>query len=208
MKKATLLTGALLLPALAGAQAVTQAEQDSLINEDYSLIGVVDAPVFDADGEDGDNSTSQDIDTTVLTSHDVYLNKVGYQLSSMRFRVRGYESIYEQTHINGVPMNDQLRGVFNFSSIGAINDFTRNGDQTVNSAPGAFAFGSLGGSENILMRAGDNAAGGKATLTYTNRNYWMRTMLSYNTGLSRRGWAFSALVGGRYSDEGNIDGTF
>ncbi|MCI6252748.1 MAG: TonB-dependent receptor [Bacteroidales bacterium] len=208
MKKATLLTGALLLPALAGAQAVTQAEQDSLINEDYSLIGVVDASVFDADGEDGDNSTSQDINTTVLTSHDVYLNKMGYQLSSMRFRVRGYESIYEQTHINGVPMNDQLRGVFNFSSIGAINDFTRNGDQTVNSAPGAFAFGSLGGSENILMRAGDNAAGGKATLTYTNRNYWMRTMLSYNTGLSRRGWAFSALVGGRYSDEGNIDGTF
>ena len=82
MKKATLLTGALLLPALAGAQAVTQAEQDSLINEDYSLIGVVDASVFDADGEDGDNSTSQDINTTVLTSHDVYLNKVGYQLSS------------------------------------------------------------------------------------------------------------------------------
>lgn len=126
----------------------------------------------------------------------------------MRFRTRGYENIYSQTYINGVPFNDQLRGVFNFSSIGAINDFTRNGDAINYSQPGQFAFGSIGGGENIRMRAGDYGHGGKATLTYTNRNYWMRAMMSYHTGLSDKGWAFSALVGGRYSNEGVIDGTF
>lgn len=138
----------------------------------------------------------------------MYLNKIGYQLSNMRFRTRGYENIYSQTYINGVPFNDQLRGVFNFSSIGAINDFTRNGDAINYSQPGQFAFGSIGGGENIRMRAGDYGHGGKATLTYTNRNYWMRAMMSYHTGLSDKGWAFSALVGGRYSNEGVIDGTF
>lgn len=102
----------------------------------------------------------------------------------MRFRTRGYENIYSQTYINGVPFNDQLRGVFNFSSIGAINDFTRNGDAINYSQPGQFAFGSIGGGENIRMRAGDYGHGGKATLTYTNRNYWMRAMMSYHTGLS------------------------
>lgn len=208
MKKTTILLGALLFPCLAWAQSPGQARTDSIIDDDLSLIGVVDAAVFDADGEDGDNTSSQDINTTVLTSHDIYLNKVGYQLSNMRFRVRGYDNTYEQTLINGVPFNDQLRGVFNYSSIGAINDLTRNGDETINSRPSAFTFGSIGGAENILMRAGDNARGGKATLTYTNRNYWMRAMLSYHTGLSKRGWAFSALVGGRYSNEGVIDGTF
>ncbi len=208
MKKTTFLIGTLLFPCVAFAQASQQEKADSIINEDLSLIGVIDASVFDADGEDGDNTSSQDINTTVLTSHDVYLNKVGYQLSNMRFRIRGYENNYEQTHINGVPFNDQLRGVFNYSSIGAINDFTRNGDETTYSAPSSFTFGSIGGAENIQMRAGDYAKGGKATLTYTNRNYWMRAMLSYHTGLSKNGWAFSALVGGRYSNEGIIDGTF
>ena len=208
MKKTNILIGALLFPCIVWAQAPSQEEKDSIINEDLSLIGVVDASAFDADGDDGENSTSQDINTTVLTSHDVYLNKVGYQLSNMRFKVRGYDNIYEQTLINGVPFNDQLRGVFNYSSIGAINDFTRNGDETVNSLPSAFTFGSIGGAENIMMRAGDNARGGKLTLTYTNRNYWMRAMASYHTGLMKNGWAFSALVGGRYSNEGVIDGTF
>lgn len=208
MNKKIILLGALLFPCMTFAQNIQQEQRDSIIEEDLSLVGVMDASVFDNDGEEGDNSTSQDINTTVLTSHDVYLNKIGYQLSNMRFRTRGYENIYSQTYINGVPFNDQLRGVFNFSSIGAINDFTRNGDAINYSQPGQFAFGSIGGGENIRMRAGDYGHGGKATLTYTNRNYWMRAMMSYHTGLSDKGWAFSALVGGRYSNEGVIDGTF
>lgn len=202
IKKALIPVGALLFPCMMLAQT------DTIADDALSLIGVIDASQFDADGEDGGNSSSNDINTQVLTSHDVYQNKMGYQLSNMRFRTRGYDSQYEQTFINGVPFNDQLRGVFNYSSIGAINDFTRNGDGLINSAPGAFTFGSIGGAENIRMQAGDFARGGKATVTYTNRNYWMRAMLSYHTGLSKRGWAFSALVGGRYSNEGVIDGTF
>ncbi len=211
MKKTTILVGALLFPCILWAQSSSPQQKentDSLADEELSLIGVMDASVFDTDGEDGDNTSSQDISTAVLTSHDIYLNKAGYNLSPMRFRVRGYDNTYEQTLINGVPFNDQLRGVFNYSSIGAINDLTRNGDETINSLPSGFTFGSLGGAENILMRAGDYARGGKATLTYTNRIYWMRAMMSYHTGLSKRGWAFSALVGGRYSNEGNVDGTF
>ncbi len=207
MKKKTLMVGCLLAPAVALAQA-PQAPTDSLVSEDLSLIGVVDATLFDGDGEDGDNTSSQDINTSVVTAHDVYLNKVGYQLSNVRFRVRGYENRYQQTLINGVPFNDQLRGVFNYSSIGAINDFTRNGDDANYSMPSSFTFNGIGGAENIRMAAGDYAKGGKATLTYTNRNYWLRSMVSYHTGLSKRGWAFSALIGGRYSNEGNVDGTF
>ena len=100
--------------------------------EDLSLVGVVDASVFDADGEDGSNDASQDINTTVLTAHDIYLNTAAYQLSPMRFRNRGYSNIYEETYINGMPFNDQLRGVFNYASIGAMNILTRHGDQTNN----------------------------------------------------------------------------
>lgn len=204
-----ILIGAFLFPVVSWAQTnddVLRQKADSVVQADLSMVGVMD---LEALGDDeSDDQGGQDVNTTVLVSHDVFLNRVSYQLSPARFRVRGYDNIYEQKYINGVAFNDQFRGVFNYSSIGAINDLTRNGDETVNNDPGTYTFGSLGGSENILMRAGDFARGGKATLSYTNRNYYLRGMVSYSTGLSDRGWAFTALVGGRYSNEGNIEGTF
>lgn len=172
--------------------------------EDLSLVGVVDEAMVDDDVE----GASQEISSKVILSNDVFLNKAAYQLSPMRFRARGYESPYEKKYINGVNFNDQLRGVFNYSSIGALNDMTRNGDVVNYSAPSAFTYGSIGGAENVNMRASGYTPGTKATLTYTNRNYYLRGMVTYSTGLMDNGWAFSASVGGRYSHEGAIDGTF
>ena len=156
-----IIAGAILSPIMAFAQT-PQAVTDSIIEQDFSLIGIVDANDLN-DVIDDEGNPSQDVNTTVLTSHDVYLSKIGYQLSAIRFKVRGYDNTNEERFINGVSFNDQLRGVFNFSSIGAINDLTRNGDKTNYSMPATFAFGGVGGAENILMRAGDFAKGGKAT---------------------------------------------
>ena len=193
--------GMVLFPPAILAQSVTP---DSSFVQDLSLVGVVDASTLDDIGEDGVDGASQNITTTVLTSHDVYLNKAAYQLSSMRFLVRGYKNLYQDTYINGLPFNDQLRGVFNFSAIGALNILTRNGDQINYTQPGSFGFGNIGGANNILMRAGDFRKGSQATLSYTNRTYYLRGMYAYSTGLSPKGWAMTALLGGRYSDEGNI----
>lgn len=172
--------------------------------ENMALVGILDEALLDDDIE----GTSQDISSMVILSNDVYLNSVGYQLSPFRFKIRGYDSHYEQKFINGVSFNDQVRGVFNYSAIGALNDLTRNGDVINYNNPGTFTFGSIGGAENINMRAGSYAKGGKLTASYTNRNYYLRGMASYSTGLMDDGWAVTAALGGRYSDEGNIDGTF
>ncbi|MEQ2518411.1 carboxypeptidase-like regulatory domain-containing protein [Bacteroides zhangwenhongii] len=174
------------------------------ITDNLSLIGVLDEASVDDDVESG----SQEISSKVILSNDVYLNKASYQLSPMRFRVRGYENIYEQRYINGVNFNDQLRGVFNYSSIGALNDMTRNGDVVNYNRPSAFTYGSIGGTENINMRASSISPGTKATLSYANRNYYLRAMVTHSTGLLDNGWAFAASVGGRYSHEGAVDGTF
>lgn len=172
--------------------------------ENMALVGILDESFLDDDVE----GASQDISSMVILSNDVYLSSVGYQLSPFRFKVRGYDSHYEQKFINGVSFNDQIRGVFNYSAIGALNDLTRNGDVINYYAPGTFSFSSIGGAENINMRAGSYAKGGKLTASYTNRNYYLRGMASYSTGLMDDGWAVTFGVGGRYSDEGNIDGTF
>jgi hypothetical protein len=159
--------------------------------------------------EDDDIETaSQGITTLAIISNDIFRNKAGFQLSQFRFRTRGYNNYYNQRYINGVAFNDQNRGVFNYASIGALNDVTRNGDEVDNNNYGLFTFGALGGAENIDMRAGSYAKGVKLTATYTNRVYYSRLMASYSTGLMPNGWAFTASLGARYSNEGNIDGTF
>lgn len=172
--------------------------------EDISMVGFIDAGLLDDDVE----SSSQDVSATVLLSNDVYLNKTAYQLSPARFSPRGYSSTQELKYINGVVFNDQNRGVFNYSSVGALNDMTRNGDVTNFTSPANFTFGALGGAENINMRASGYAPGGKLTMSYTNRNYYLRGMFTYATGVKDNGWAFATSVGGRYSHEGNIEGTF
>lgn len=171
--------------------------------QDISLVGVLDESMLDDDAE-----SSQNISSTVILSNDVFLNKAGYQFSPFRFRARGYDGVYEKKYINGISFNDQWRGLFNYSSIGAMNDMTRNGDRTNYDAPSMFGYGSLGGMENINMRASSYAHGSKAALSLTNRNYYLRGMYTFATGLRKDGWALAASVGGRYSDKGAIPGTF
>ncbi|MDR1809206.1 MAG: TonB-dependent receptor [Prevotella sp.] len=161
---------------------------------------------LDADSES--DVSSQGVSSLILLSHDPYADITSYQFSQVRFRARGYANKYEHTRLSGVEFNDQIRGQFNYSMIGAMNDMTRNGDALNYLQPGAFTFGSIGGSQNINLRAGNYARGKKISLSYTNSNYYARAMASYSTGLQDNGWAFSALVGGRYADEGYVDGTF
>lgn len=172
--------------------------------EDISMIGVIDAGMVDDDVE----TSGQDVSSTVILSNDIFLNRSSYQLSPGRFSPRGYSSTHEVKYINGVEFNDQNRGVFNYASVGALNDMTRNGDVTNFNAPGSFTFGRLGGTENINMRASAYTPGGKLSLSYTNRNYYLRGMFTYSTGMNDKGWAFTSSLGGRYSHEGAIDGTF
>jgi hypothetical protein len=195
------------IPLNIGEQSVTLNDIKVVVTgmtDNASYATVTDELLMDDDVE----SSSQLVSSMLILSNDVYLKNVGFQLSPARFKVRGYDSYYEQKFINGVSFNDQLRGVFNFASIGALNDLTRNGDVINYNNAGTFTFGSIGGAENINMRAGSYAKGGKISASYTNRNYYLRGMASYSTGLRDDGWAFTAAIGGRYSDEGVVDGTF
>lgn len=158
--------------------------------------------------DDDAGGLPQDVSVMVIFSNDIFLRNAGYQFSQFRYRTRGYESRFEERYINGVQCNDQIRGMFNYASIGALNDMTRNGDANNYFAPSTYSFGSIGGTENIHMRAGSYTRGGKLTFSLTNRNYYARGMASYSTGMQDNGWAVTASIGGRYSNEGNIEGVF
>lgn len=150
----------------------------------------------------------QNFSTLATFSNDPFLSEVGYQLSNFWFSPRGIKNKYQQTYLNGVQFNSLIRGNFNYSMINGMNDATRNATTQDYLQASLYSFGDMGGAKNIDMRAGSFARGTKVTLSYTNRNYQQRVMVSHHTGLSRDGWAFSALLGGRYAYEGNVEGTF
>lgn len=150
----------------------------------------------------------QNFSTLATFSNDPFLSEVGFQLSAFRFNPRGYKNKFEQTYLNGIQFNSMIRGNFNYSMIGGMNDATRNATTQDYLQASLFSFGDLAGAQNYDLRAGSFARGTKVSLTYTNRNYQQRMMLSHHTGLNRDGWAFSALLGGRYAYEGSVEGTF
>lgn len=153
-------------------------------------------------------SHAQRINPRLLMANDAFLDEAGYQLSQFRFRVRGYDSRYEARYINGIAMNEQVRGVFNYASIGALNDLTKNTNRVDYLGIANFGFGSIGGAQDINMRPADYAQGWKVTISGTHRTYYLRGMLTFNSGLLDNGWAFTASIGGRYAHEGAIPGTF
>ena len=156
-------------------------------------------------GEDDDYAGT----TAMVSSNDDYfLSEVGYLFSPMRFRIRAYESMYNNVYANGVLINDAERGQFSYGMIGGLNDATRNKEGATFLEHNRFGVGSVGGASNINMRASQYAAGNKMSLVGCNRNYLARIMYTGSTGLMQNGWAFTASASYRWANEGVIEGTF
>lgn len=155
-----------------------------------------------------DDDAIQSTSAFVSSNNDVYLSNVGYLFSPMRFRVRGYDSQYNDMYINGVRFNNSETGRFSYGLIGGLNDATRNKEGISPFEINNFTFGSIGGSNNINVRASQYGAGSKLSLSGCNRNYLLRGMYTYSTGLMKNGWAFTGSMGYRWANEGVIEGTF
>ncbi|WP_010419219.1 carboxypeptidase-like regulatory domain-containing protein [Anaerophaga thermohalophila] len=159
------------------------------------------------DTDDESDFGEQHIVSLMGASDDLYLSGTAFKFGAMRFRVRGFDSKYTKTYINGVNFNDQIRGMFNYSMIGGLNDATRNKDITIGSDASRYGFGDIGGTSNIITNAASYGQGGKITTSLTNRSYTLRGMATYSTGLMENNLAITGSVGYRWADEGYIEGT-
>ena len=158
--------------------------------------------------EDEDDNT-QGIAALTGAQDNIYYNTASYNFGPMYFRYRGYDSQYQAVYINGVQMNDLIRGRFNFSSLlGMTSRAFRNKTTGVGLDANNFGFGDLGGSINYNTTTDLYATGFNGSIALTNSNYLMRAMVTYSTGLNKKGWAFTVSAIGRYAKEGVIEGTF
>lgn len=164
--------------------------------------------LFDQNLLEDEEGSAQSIAALTGASDDVYYNSASYDFQPMRFRIRGYDSKYSETYINGVNFNDMARGRFNYSTLGGMNRAFRDRTAALGLGAAAFGFGNIGGATDINTRASHYAPGFNGSLAYTNSNYMLRAMAMYSTGLNKNGWAFTVSAIGRYANEGVIDGTF
>lgn len=206
-KKLTFVTLFLGIASLGYAQ--NKETNDTGTTDDVSLRQDNAAFVF-TESQLGENDDVTQNVIMVNSSNNVYTSNVGYLFSPARYKYRAYNSRYNDIYFNGVQVNNAENGQFNYSTIGGMNDATRNIDASGVFESNAFSMANIGGSSNYNFRASSLPSGHKVTLSGANRNYTMRAMYTFGSGVTKRGWAVAGTVGYRWASlqTAAVEGTF
>lgn len=195
-------------PVKVDVEVVPTVDGREVVNEESAVSREENTLLFDeAMLEDEGATSSQSVAYLSGSSDDPFLSASSYVFSPMRFSLRGYDQRDHVTYVNGIDFTDTERGRFNYSSIGGLNNATRNKDNVHGLEMTGFGYGSLTGATNINTLAADYAAGSQVGLSYTNRAYNLRAQATYATGLMNNGWAFTGSLVYRWADKGRAEGT-
>ncbi len=157
-------------------------------------------------GEDDDMSQNVII---INSNNNIYASQVSYLFSPMRFRYRAFNQKYNEVYINGVEMNDLESGQFRYSLVGGLNRQTNSSrENTLPFENNHFGMSAMGGSTNYNFRPSNFSTGHYVALSGANRNYTLRGMYSFNSGVLQNGWAFSGSLTYRWAERGYVEGTF
>ncbi|MCM1066145.1 MAG: TonB-dependent receptor [Muribaculaceae bacterium] len=178
-------------------------------NVGETFFGDTDDLIFDETALEDDEGTAQSVAALTGAGDNIYYNTASYNFGPMYFRYRGMDNQYQSVYINGLKMNDLVRGSFSFSTLlGMTSRAFRNKTTTIGMDAANYGFGDVGGSVNYNTTTDLYAPGFNGSLSFTNSNYMLRAMATYSTGLNKQGWAFTASAIGRYAKEGVMKGTF
>lgn len=199
----------LMIAMLASSFAYAQTEKKDSVDVETEMQDDGQAFTFNESQLGEDDDMTKDV-IQVGSASNVYTSQYGYAWSAVRFRFRALDNRYNDVYLNGVMVNNAENGRFVFSNIGGMNDATRQKDQSSPFESNSFGVAGIGGATNYDFRAGNQASGHKMTLTGTNRNYSLRGMYTYGTGMTESGWAFFGTVGYRWTNMelANVNGTF
>lgn len=184
----------------------------------YAQTASTDSTFVDSDDEFTitESQLGEDEDMTsdiiqVGSANNIYASQIGYTWGgSMRFKFRALDNRYSDVYMNGVQVNNAETGLFNFSTVGGMNDATRNKDVAAPFEDNSFGISSIGSSSNYDFRAGHQATGHKVTLSARNAGYTARAMYTFGTGMRDNGWAFFGTIGYRWANMNStlVDGVF
>ena len=218
MKKTTFLFCLLSVGIISIAQKQMKPKENSKKTIDTTIIKVLDelkdnansgiASISIDDNDLGEGNNSQSVSSILTAGRDPFSSAAAFNFFALRFRVRGYESDLFGTYINGISMDNLDNGFTPFGLWGGLNDVTRNRDVSNGLRPNTFAFGDIGNTTLLDLRASKQRKQTEIGYAFSNRNYTHKLDITHSTGINKKGWAFSFSGSRRYADEAYFPGTF
>ena len=176
-------------------------EEDHKGEQQMSLVAITESDLTD------DNSGSESTTSLLQSSRDVFQQAAAFNWGQARYRMRGLDSEYATTMINGILMNKISDGRPQWSNWGGLNDATRNQEFTVGVLPSDYTFGGVLGTQEINTRASIYRPGSRISFSGTNTNYSGRVMGTHVARMNQKGWAYVVSAGKRWAKEGYFEGT-
>lgn len=136
---------------------------------------------------------NQEFPEILSTTPSIYATKGGGGFGDGRMNVRGFDTSNTAVMINGVPVNDMEGGTVYWSNWAGLSDVTSAMQIQRGLGASKLAIASVGGTVNIITRSADKKKEGNVTLGVANDGY-LKTLFSYNTGKSAKGWSTSFLM--------------
>ncbi len=177
---------------------VTEEDKESVLDN---------IPIVSLDENDDQDGSAQNISGQLNLGRNPFVNAASFNFNVVRFRIRGYDADQFSTNMNGVSMENLDNGFTPYGLWGGLNDVLRNRINMNGLQSNKFAFGSIGGANNLDTRASKQWKQTKIGYAASNRNYVHRFSFTHSTGLNAKGWAFSFSGSRRWADEGFTDGT-
>jgi hypothetical protein len=185
-----------------------QNKIDSLFIGDIKEQVADNIPIISLDDNDLADASSQNISSVLTAGRDPFFNAASYNFTAARFKIRGYDGDLFSSYMNGIPMENLDNGFTPFGLWGGLNNVMRNKDVAVGLRYNTFAFGDLGSTTNIDSRASKQRKQTEFGYAFSNRNYNHKFDITYNSGINKKGWAFTVSASRRYADEGYVPGTY
>ena len=119
--------------------------------------------------------------------------------------LRGFDQTNTAFMLNGQPINSIEDGRMFWSNWSGVLDVAKAVQVQRGLGSSKLAISSVGGTVNIVTKTIDKNEGGFMQQMIGNDNY-IKTTASYSTGMSEKGWAFTALLG-HWQGDGYVDYT-
>ncbi|WP_299756749.1 carboxypeptidase-like regulatory domain-containing protein [uncultured Pontibacter sp.] len=137
-----------------------------------------------------EKASNQEFPELLKSTPGVYATKQGGGFGDSRINLRGFSSVNVAVMINGVPVNDMENGNVYWSNWAGLTDVTKSMQVQRGLGASKVAVPSIGGTINIITKTTDATKGGSIFQGFGNNGY-LKTGISYSTGLDENGWAFS-----------------
>ncbi len=148
---------------------------------------------------------SQEFPEILKSTPSIYVTKQGGGFGDARINIRGFDTNNSAVMVNGVPVNDMENGAIFWSNWAGLSDVTSAIQVQRGLGSSKLATSSVGGTINVVTKTSDQREGGSVSTSLGNANY-LKTVVSYNTGLMDNGLSASVLLG-RTAGDGYVDGT-